>query len=321
MPKSKSLKKILFIMDPLSKLDVRWDNSLALAREFGRRRASCWTADVPEVRLEHGRVWTTACRLKAGRAGKFATGPSQHWRLDIFDLVLIRKEPPFDFGYYALTLILEHAAVPIANHPRGIRNANEKMWALRYRGLMPETLISSSADTILRFGRRFKKGFIVKPLNEKGGRGIFKVERITPLARRLIKNATRGGLEAVVCQRYLTRSHGMDKRIVLLNGKVLCAFEKHPSKKDFRANLGLGATAHPTTLTASELKLVRTLAVPLKRSGLYLAGLDVMTGKLLEVNVTSPAGMTDAEKLYPGKKFIAAWADWLELFAARARAR
>jgi len=314
MLRQRKLKKILFIMDPVKKLDLRWDNSMALARELDGRGVQCWTADSPHVRLENGTVWVQAKRLMSGKTDSPLPADSP---IETFDLALIRKEPPFNMAYYALTLILEHSPVPILNAPRGIRDANEKMWGLRFSKLMPETLISSSPNELLRFGKKFKDGFILKPLNEKGGRGIFKADRASPAVLKKIETASRGGTEALVCQRFLNHSNGIDKRIVILDGTILCAFEKHPSKKDFRANLGLGASAHPTVLTLAEIKLARTLAKPLQEAGLFLAGIDVMAGKLLEVNVTSPAGMTDAEALYPGMKFIAAWADWLELFSRR----
>jgi len=317
MPLKRNLKNVLFIMDPLEHLDPRWDNSLALARELNQRGTICWTTDTPGVHLEHGQVWSHAKPLSAGQNGRFKTDSTQHRPLHTFDLALIRKEPPFHMGYYAMTLMLDHASIPIVNNPCGIRNANEKMWGLRFTRLTPETLISASPAELIRFGKQFKDGFVIKPLNEKGGRGIFKVKHITAGIRKRIEASSAGGTEALVCQRFLKHAGGIDKRIVILDGKVLCSFEKHPSKKDFRANLGLGATAHPTRLTGADLKIVKTLSQPLRQAGLFLAGLDVMAGKLLEVNVTSPAGMTDAEALCPGGNFIAAWADWLERFSQR----
>jgi glutathione synthase len=315
MPQKRNLRKVLFIMDPVEKLDTRWDNSIALAHELTRRGIQCWTADTPQIRLEKGIPWISAKLFTPSSKSRVQASVSRHFPMNTFGLALIRKEPPFNMAYYALTLILEHASIPVVNDPRGIRDANEKMWGLRFKHLMPETMISSSPTELLRFGNQFKDGFVIKPLNEKGGRGIFKVEHITTASRKRIEAASANGTVALVCQRFLKNAGGIDKRIVLLDGKVLCAFEKHPSKKDFRANLGLGASAHPTRLTTADLKIVKTLEKPLRQAGLFLAGLDVMAGKLLEVNVTSPAGMTDAETLYPGRNFIGVWADWLEQFS------
>lgn len=318
MSQKRKLKKVLLIMDPAEKLDTRWDNSLALSQELTHRGTECWTADTPGIRLEKGNVWIHAKLLSSSKKSlQSANSLLRDLPIETFDLALIRKEPPFNMAYYALTLILEHTSTPVVNNPRGIRDANEKMWGLRFKHLMPETLISSSPRELLRFGKQWRDGFVIKPLNQKGGRGIFKVDRVTSETRKKIELSCKQGTEPVVCQRFLKQSRGVDKRIVLLDGQVLCAFEKHPSKSDFRANLGLGATARPTVLSRNEIALVKTLAKPLRQNGLFLAGLDVMAEKLLEVNVTSPAGMTDAEALYPGGKFIAAWADWLELFSRR----
>ena len=305
------LINVLIIMDPPNKLDLRWDNSIALAHELTQRGIACWIADSLDIMLENSTVWVLAKPFQYQFTQRLPSRSVKKVSIDFFDLALIRKEPPFDLNYYAMTLILEHASIPIFNSPRGIREANEKMWGLRFATLMPETLISSKLNEIVSFSNKFNDGVVIKPLYDKGGRGVFRAAKMTGRVTQRIKLACAEGKKPLVCQRFLKSAGGIDKRIVILDGQVLCAFEKHPSKKDFRANLGLGATAYPTRLTQKELSLVKKIAVPLRKSGIALAGIDVMEGMLLEVNVTSPAGMTDAETLYPGNRFIAAWADWL----------
>ncbi len=316
--KAPALRNVLMVMDPLEKLDLRWDNSLALAYEFYRRGTAVWTADSGDVRLEGQSVFARTSQLKIVGVHAFRTASPDQRDLGSFDLVLIRKEPPFDLNYLYLTFILEKAArkLPVVNHPRGIRNANEKLWGILHTAKTPETILSSSPEDLLHFFHGLKSAMVVKPLHDKGGRGIFLIPHGAKNAAKRLVKATSGGTQTLACQRYIQTLGSMDKRIVLLDGKVLCAFERHPSKGEFRANLGLGAAARPTRLTRAEKNLIEELAPALRREGLYLAGLDVMGEKLLEVNVTSPAGLTDAEALYPGGDFIGAWATWLSRFCA-----
>lgn len=316
MSRKSMLRRVLFIMDPLSKLDPVWDNSLALIRELLRRGTQCQMTDTGGIWLKNTCVMGETRPLNLSKE-QIRAGACRTSALDGFDVVLVRKEPPFDNAYYTLTLLLEHCRSPVVNSPASLRSANEKIWPLRFANLMPETLVSSDAGILRAFGRRFPRGCVIKPLDEKGGRGVFKVTRSSSLSLKKIRQATQNGRKAVIAQRFLHEARGIDKRIVLLNGRLLCAFEKHPAGNDFRANLGLGASAHKTQLNAREKAIVGRLAPVLKKEGIFLAGLDVMAGKLIEMNITSPAGMTDAQALYPEKNFIGVWADWLESFVKR----
>ncbi len=320
--KQKRLKNVLLLMDPLSKLDLRWDNSLALARTLIAGQTTVWCADSGDIRLERDRCLAHAARLRTQGPEGFQSSLPQELDLATLDLVLIRKEPPFDLNYFYLTFMLEkvNAVVTVANDPRGIRNASEKLWGLLHTPQVPETMISRSPEKLFRFYQSLGSAMVVKALHEKGGRGVFLIPAGAENGEALLTTATAGGTQTVAGQKFIKASGGADKRVVLLDGKILCAFEKRPAPGEFRSNLGLGGSAHPTRLTRGEKRLVQKLAPALRRDGLYLAGLDIMGEKLLEVNVTSPAGMTDAEAVYPGKNFIAAWAAWLSQWAATAQA-
>ncbi len=308
------IKQVLFVMDPLPKLDPVWDNSLALAREMAKHKIATWWADAPELHFESGRIFAKARRFAPANKNLFHSAPPVLRDAARFDLILLRKEPPFDLGYLHLTYLLECAQrfTPVVNDPRGVRNTLEKWAPLLVRAPAPQTLISASAKKILAFRKKLGRKMVLKRLDERGGRGVLLLSRSTAAARRQIRKLTDNGKIPAAAQAFIQSPHGADKRILILNGQILGVFEKRPKRGEFRSNLSLGGTARPAALTLAEKHLVRKLRPWLRQNGLAVAGLDVMGGKLLEVNVTSPAGFTDLRALYPKRDFIAAWLDSLQ---------
>lgn len=310
-------RKILFILDPLEKLDPELDSSLGLLREMAARGYETWTADVPDIYTEDTSVWGHV-RLLTPRPGfRYQTIDSAQIKLDRFNLILIRKEPPFDAAYLSLTYMLELIShkVPVSNHPAGIRNTNEKMGILHFKKWLPRTLVSSSPPDILDFQKKLNRDLVVKPLELKGGRGIFrlKVGASRNKSHQLLIKATSRGLRPVMAQEFLSSGKlPGDKRILVLDGKILTAYEKHFKKGEFRSNLSLGGTLHPAGVSMREEKMVREMRPYLQSQGLDFVGIDVMLAKLIEINVTCPAGVMEAQVLYPGRRLVQLWADSLE---------
>jgi len=304
---------VLFVMDPLPKLDPVWDNSLALAREMAKRKIATWWVDSPEVYFENDRIFADARRFVPNARGGFRSAPPRRIDAKKFDFILLRKEPPFDSGYLHLTYLLECAqhVTRVVNDPRGVRNAMEKWAPILVQVPIPSTLISTSAEKILTFQKKHAGKIVLKRLDERGGRGVLILSQNTQTARRQIKTLTDHGKIPAAAQTFIRSRRGADKRVLILDGRILGVFEKRPKRGEFRSNLSLGGSAWPTVLSPQEKRLVKNLIPWLRKNGLAVAGLDVMGGKLLEVNVTSPAGFTDLEALYPGGNFIAAWLDSL----------
>lgn len=303
---------VLCILDPLEKLNPEWDTSLSLLRELAGRGHRISIADVQDLRETGTRISVDAISLGANLT---AEGPRKRRDIEDFQLILIRKEPPFDDGYRRLTYLLEPVAgrVPVVNDPRGIRNTNEKMGILNFPDWIPETIVSNSADTILLFQQQLDRDLVIKPLYQKGGEGVFLLKRSQKNGRGSLMEATAHGRNSVMAQQFLASGgQAVDKRILLLNGEILTAFEKHPAAGEFRSNLVLGGTAHPTVLTEREKALAKAIRPYLLEQKLTFVGLDVMEGKLLEINVTCPSGLCDAKVLYPGLRLVEAWADFLE---------
>ena len=307
--------KFLFVMDRLEKLDREWDTSLTLAAELLRRGHKCWSRDIPDLAASGYGAQGRAVKLSVSSSGRFSAAARAAWQLDRFDLILIRKDPPVDADYLAMTYMLESVAgrVPVVNHPRGIRNTNEKIAFPAFVKWMPPTLVSASPAELAEFLGRHKK-IVLKPLYDKGGTDVRRLDGPRKKMEQILARVTRGG-RVVVAQKYIPA--GPEKRVLILNGKILTAYEKRAKAGDFRANLGLGGTFHATKLTAAEQRLCHSLSVYLRQEGLRFAGLDIRAGKLIDFNVTSAAGLTEAKILYPRLAPQRVWADSLEVLAGR----
>ncbi len=311
--------RILHILDPLHELDSKWDSSLALVKVMAGRGHVNDVADTPDISAKKNTVYARSARLFFRKPAFFFTGNPRQKPLNSYDLVVIRKEPPFDLNYIYMTILLERAnsSVVFSNHPSGLRDTNEKLSILNFPDWIPPTLVSRSWEAILRFQKKIKSDIVIKPLDQKGGKGVFLLKR-SYAARRILEKATGHGKNMIMAQKFLLSAQG-DKRILLLDGKFLTAYEKHPRAGDFRSNLSLGGTPHPTRITPTEEKMIRDLRPYLRSRQLHFVGLDVMKEKLIEINVTCPAGMVEAEHLYPNSTFAEQWAVFLERLVRKRR--
>lgn len=317
----KPFKRVLFILDPLSQLDPATDTSLALLSELNARGYETWTADIPDMALDQKGVSVWGKIASSPSSGRFITAKkTKLLRLDQFSFVLVRKEPPFNESYLTMTYMLEIDASKtfLSNNPRGIRNTNEKMGIFHFPQWIPRTLSTASPAHILSFQKLLGGPLVIKPLDEKGGRGIFKLPLNSPQGVRRLTQASRQGHKPLQAQEFLsgTGRRG-EKRILILDGRFLGAYEKIAKKGEFRANLSLGGIIKRTTLTAREKRLIKDVANYAKTEGLHLVGIDVLNEKLIEINVTCPSGLLDLKLLEPGLEPVKAWADCLEKMALK----
>lgn len=311
--------RILFVMDPVEKCHRIWDTSLYLMSELFRRGIECWTADSSDLWLQNQNPFARARKIKVALTGQkigkhfadFIPVQTRSWNINDFDLVLIRKDPPFDTGYFYLTCVLEYAKIPVQNSPRGIRNTNEKLSVLHFPKWAPETVVSNCPEVLAAYQKRRKKPVVIKPLDNKAGQGVFLLKNTGPKEMARLKRATLNGRKTLMAQEFIPLNRSPEKRIAVLNGNVLGAFEKHAKKGEFRANLSLGASFRKTKLTAREKKMVSDLKPYLLKNGLWFAGLDTRNEKLIELNVTSPAGIPEIKFLNPELDPVKAWADFL----------
>jgi glutathione synthase len=309
--------KFAFIIDPIQRLDPTHDSSVAMmeaAQELGHE---VWITQANLLSVVNGKAWALLeqvtlkpVQLVDGRwvavdswfqlgdpAGGTANPVLQP--LEAMDAVFMRTDPPVTVPYLYATYILDYidpAKTLVINSPRGIRAANEKMYALQFTEAIPETIVTQSKQVIRQFLEE-KGAAVLKPLGGKAGEGILFLDPGDRNFNSLVEISTRQGQEPVMVQTYLPEAKEGDKRIVLLNGEPIGAVNRIPTGKEFRGNMAVGGRVAKTEITDRERDICNQLAPTLRRDGLVFVGIDVIGGYLTEVNVTSPTGIREIDRL------------------------
>ncbi|MFH1517827.1 MAG: glutathione synthase, partial [Pseudomonadota bacterium] len=208
------------------------------------------------------------------------------------DVILMRQDPPFDMNYITACHLLELVSgeTLVVNDPEGVRSSPEKIFPLLYPELMPPTLVSRDIRDITAF-RSTHKDIIVKPLYGHGGAGVFRLKPDDSNMDSLLEVFFTRSREPVMVQAFLPAVSEGDKRIMLIDGKPVGAINRRPQSGQVRSNLVVGGTAEKADLSDADMKICEAIGPELKRRGLILTGIDVIGGRLTEVNVTSPTGV------------------------------
>ncbi len=296
--------RLLYVMDPLETMHPLKDTTFALMRataERGHESLHCLPAQLSH---RDGRVFAHARQaIISDEAPHHAYGRREVVALDELDAVLVRKDPPFDTAYLLATQVLEHARgkVLIANDPRGLREANEKLYALNFSKWMARTIVSANLEEILDFARDAGGRAVIKPLDGAGGVGVMTLSAGDRNARAIVDVVTHEGKRPAMVQAFLDQVTEGDKRVLLLDGEPLGAILRVPRGDDFRANIHVGGSVVATELSTREREIVDDLAPRLRADGLFFVGLDLIGEHLTEVNVTSPTGIQELARLSGGQ--------------------
>ena len=229
----------------------------------------------------------------------YQLGERQLMPMELFSHVWMRKDPPVDEAYLYATHLLELAerqGVRVLNRPASLRAWNEKLSALRWSHLMAPTLVSSRVERLAAFAAD-QGQVVLKPLGGRAGQGVVFASASTPGLRALLELVTGQESLPVMVQAFLPGVTAGDKRILLVDGEPLGAVNRRPAGDDFRSNLAVGGSPEATELTATELSICAELAPALRAEGLFFVGIDVIDGRLSEINVTSPTGIREVERL------------------------
>ncbi len=287
-------------MDPIETVDIDGDSTFALALEAQARGHALWHYVVPAMNFSGGRVTAKAQRVQVRREyGNHATlGPPERIDLAAMDVVLMRQDPPFDVAYITATHLLEHIhpETLVVNDPVHVRNAPEKLFVTHFPDLMPPTLISSDPAEIKAF-RAEHKDIVIKPLFGNGGAGVFHIGPDDENLNVLLEMFTELYREPIITQRYLPEIRQGDKRIILVDGEPAGAVTRLPAAGEARANFHAGGEAIEAKLTRRELDICEAIGEALHQRGLIFVGIDVIGDYLTEINVTSPTGIQEINRL------------------------
>jgi glutathione synthase len=309
-------------MDPISDINIDKDTTFVLLLEAQQRHHAIYYMELDDLFIRGG---TPGARFRSIRVtrgtphyvlGEFNTGP-----LEDFDVILMRKDPPFDMRFFFATHLLslvDDQKCFVMNYPKGLREANEKLYALRFPEQIPQTLVSSDRQRLKEFMFELGGEMIVKPLDGCGGSGVFYLNQQDRNTNSILEAATENGRKLIMGQRYLPEIRQGDQRIIVLNGEPLGAVLRVPLEEETRGNIHVGGQCVKAEVTPRDREICDALAPLLGADGLYFVGLDVIGHYLTEVNVTSPTGIQEINSL-DGVQLESRVIDFIETCAAMRR--
>lgn len=290
------------VMDPISQITPAKDSTFAMLLEAQSRGYDIHYFEQLDLRLDDGEPWGfgRALRVADEPASWYELGDPVDQRLAGLDVILMRKDPPFDTEYIFTTYILERAelaGVLIVNQPDSLRNMNEKMFTAWFPECCPPTLITRSMLQLRVFLKEQGK-IVIKPLDGMGGQSIFVVDHGDNNANVIFETLTNYDAKYSMAQKYIPEIVAGDKRILLVNGEpAQCVLARIPPPDDNRGNLVAGAQPEVRELTDRDRWICERVGPVLRERGVLFAGLDVIGDYLTEINVTSPTGIRELAKL------------------------
>lgn len=296
--------KLGIVMDPISSVKVAKDSSMAMMLEAQKRGYEIYYMEMQDLYLEQGE-----CRANVAKVTVF-DDPDKWYELEAshdiavaeLDVVLMRKDPPFDTEYIYATYMLERAeeqGTLMVNKPQSLRDCNEKLFTAWFAELTPKTVVTRSSAKIRAFHQQHKD-VIIKPLDGMGGSSIFRMGPNDANVGVIIETLTNHGNMYAMVQEYMPEILDGDKRILIVNGEPMpYCLARIPAQGETRGNLAAGGRGEARPLSASDRLIAETIAPELKKRGLYFVGLDVIGDKVTEINVTSPTCIREIEAAFP----------------------
>jgi glutathione synthase len=288
-------------MDPIDSVSINEDTTFVLMLEAQRRGHQLLYIDPADLGVSEGRTTAiaTPVTLRRELGNHVDKGAPRSVILDeSVDVAFQRVDPPVDEAYITATQLLGICRrTLVLNRPESILALNEKLFALHFRELMPQTMVSRDARQLREFMGKLGNEMIVKPLDGKGGEGIFHLTSEDRNIASILEQSTRFGTRPAMAQEYLPAIREGDKRIILLEGEPLGAVLRVPAAKEVRANLHVGGRAAKADVTAGDRRIIDRIAPSLREAGLFFVGIDVIGDKLTEINVTSPTGVQEIDAL------------------------
>jgi glutathione synthase len=308
--------KFAFIMDPLERVLVDKDTTFVFMLEAQSRGHEIHFLGLRDLYARGSKAFMRARRCEVVRASphyKFLDD-GDDYPLEAFDAIFMRKAPPADAPYLYATMLLSLAdpgRTFVLNNPAGLREANEKLYSLNFPDAIPPTLVTYEIPRLRTFLDEQGGEMIVKPLDGHGGEGVFLVTTKDRNLGAILETVTQYESRPIMAQRYLAEARKGDKRLIVLEGEPLGCTLRVPRDDEHRGNIHVGGNCVKADLTPRDLEICRMLGPRLRRDGLFFVGLDIIGNYLTEVNVTSPTGVQEINRLN-GAKLEAQVIDFVE---------
>jgi glutathione synthase len=306
----RQLLTLVVIADPVPALIPAHDTTVAIIEAAQRRGHAVLATTTSGLSVRGGRaaarcqpLEVTPASLSGGRwqaaTDWWRAGPERVIVLDTADAVLMRTDPPVDADYLRATYLLDYVDprhTLLVNHPGGLREANEKLFTLRFAELIPDTLVSADTGELAGAVAAWEQA-VLKPTDAMAGRGVLLLRPDDLNLRSILEIATTRGRCPVILQRWLPASADGDRRVIVVDGEPVGAIRRVAAAGEFRCNMAVGAAPLPSSVSARDKEICDVLRPELTRLGIVLAGIDVIGERLIEVNVTSPTGVREIDAL------------------------
>ncbi len=306
--------RFVYVMDPVDRVLPDKDTTFAFLRAAQGRGHESLHCEPRDLYMRNGDLYARVRSLTVSDVPPYFTfGAPTDIRVADAHAVFIRKDPPFDNSYLMTTLLLERVRgrTLLINDPRGLREANEKLYTLNFPHWMPRTIVTSHEDVIFDFVREVGGIGVIKPLDLAGGSGVMMLRPDDKNARSIVQLLSGEGTRLVMVQEFIPEVVSGDKRVLVLGGQILGAINRVPRSDDLRSNIHVGGSVEPYKVTDVERAIVADVAPRLLADGLVFVGLDVINGKLTEVNVTSPTGIQQMSQ-HHGRDLAVDVIQWVE---------
>lgn len=291
------------VMDPIGSIKTYKDSTFAMLLEAQQRGHELYYMEPGDLFARDGRVYAGMQQLEVrdNTTDWFSLTPVGTTALDELDIVLMRRDPPFDMNYIYTTYMLElveNTGTLVINRPQSLRDANEKFFINNFPQCCVPMMISSRSDLIREFVSQHGR-CVVKPLDGMGGESIFQVSVSDMNLNVILETITRHDSRAVMAQKYIDEISQGDKRILVINGEpVPYALARFAGDGDFRGNLAKGGSSQGVPLSERDRWICSQVGPELKKRGILFAGLDVIGDWLSEVNVTSPTCIRELDEQF-----------------------
>ncbi|MES2218212.1 MAG: glutathione synthase [Pseudomonadota bacterium] len=293
--------KLGVVMDPIASINYKKDSTLAMLLEAQQRGYALYYFELTDLFLRDGKAYGRAKSLEVFADPKkwFSMSDAGIIALDHLDIILMRKDPPFNSEYIYSTYVLEQAeqrGVLVVNKPQALRDANEKIYTAWFPQCTPATLVTRSIKLLREFFQE-QQDIVCKPVDGMGGVSIFHLTPDDVNAVVIFETLTKRETEFVMAQKFVPEITAGDKRIILIDGDPIpYALARIPAKGEWRGNLAAGARGVAQPLTERDRFICGEVGPTLKKKGLYFVGIDVIGDYLTEINVTSPTCIRELDE-------------------------